>query len=303
MNKKNVVSFIAITLLLISGLNSFAQRTNRAPENRFGIRAGFNMSDLTHARGLDVFNGLAFYNKDLTYVGFTDTKPFQYGFNVGATGQIKLSESWYLQPSLLFTSKGFKLNTQNKGYLDQNVEMDVKAYYIQMPVDIVWKFSFSQDFRFIVQGGAFLGFGIAGESHFLDHYGEKTMPRNLHQQTPAPTVSNGYIGYDYTVHQLMNEDFDDTFMVEGTNRWDAGLELGLGFEYKRFQLSLSYQYSFTPLYDYTHDYTLRYKEKGIANTANSFEYLKQEAPKSPARHVISISLAYYLDLFSNKIKY
>ena len=303
MKKKNVVSFIAIFILLIGGFNSFAQRTNRAPENRFGIRAGFNMSDLTSANGLDVFNGLAFYNKNLEYVGFTDTKPFQYGYNIGLTGQIKISGPWFIQPSLIFTTKGYKLNTQNKGYFSQNVEMDAKTYYIQIPVDLVWKFSFSDDFRFFVQGGGFLGFGIAGETHFLDHYGEKTMPRNLHQQTSIPSESNGYIGYDYTVHQLLNEDLDDTFMVEGTNRWDAGAELGLGFEYKRFQISLSYQYSFTPLYDYNHDFTLRYKEKGIDNTSNSFEYLNIETPKSPSQHVISITLAYYLDLFSNKIKY
>ncbi|MFA7081498.1 MAG: porin family protein [Bacteroidales bacterium] len=303
MKKKNVVSFIAISLLLIGGFNSFAQRTNRAPENLFGIRAGFNMSDLTSAKGLDVFNGLAFYNKDLEYVGFTDTKPFQYGFNVGATGQIKIADSWYVQPSLMFTTKGYKLNTQNKGYLDQNVEMNVKAYYLQLPIDIVWKYSFNDDFRFIVQGGAFLGFGIAGESHFLDHYGEKTIPRIQHEQTANPSIPNGFIGYDYTVHQISSEDYDDTFMTEGTNRWDAGLELGLGFEYKRFQISLAYQYSFTPLYDYAHDYTLRYKEKGIQNVSNSFEALKLSAPKSPSQQVISITVAYYLDLFSNKLKY
>lgn len=303
MKKKNVVSVIAIFILLIGGFNSYAQRTNRAPENRFGIRAGFNMSDLSSAKGLDVFNGLAFYNQDLKYVGFTDTKPFQYGFNIGATGQIKLFGPWYIQPSLIFTTKGYKLNTQNKGNLSQNVEIDAKAYYLQLPLDLVWKYSFSDDFRFIVQGGGFLGFGIAGETNFHDHYGEKTMPRNHHQQTRVPSEVNGYIGYDYTVHQLLNKDLDDTFMVEGTNRWDAGIELGLGFEYKSFQISLTYQYSFTPLYNYNHDYTLRYEEKGILNTANSFEYLQVEIPKSPSQHLISISLAYYMDLFSNKIRY
>lgn len=303
MNKKNILSIIAILLLLISGVNVYAQRSNRAPENRFGIRAGFNMSDLTSAKGLDIYNGLAFYNKDLSYVGFTDTKPFQYGYNIGAIGQIKIAGPWFIQPSLIFTTKGYNLNTQNQGNLSQNVEITAQAYYVQLPIDLVWKYSFSNDFRFLVQAGGYLGFGVAGETHFLDHYGEKTMPRNRHEQTITPDADNGYIGYDYTVHQLLDEDYDDTFMTEGTNRWDAGLELGLGFEYKMFQLSLSYQYSLTPLYDYSHDFTLRYLEKGIQNTSNSFERLKIDAPKSPSQHVISITLAYYLDLFSNKIKY
>lgn len=303
MNKKNVLSVLAILLLLTSGVEIYAQRANRAPENRFGIRAGFNMGDLTSSKGLDVYNGLAFYNKDLSYVGFTDTKPFQYGFNVGVTGQIKISGPWYIQPSLIFTSKGYKLNTQNQGNLSQNVEIDANAYYLQLPIDVVWKYSFSSSFRFLAEAGGYLGYGIAGETHFLDHYGEKTMPRNRHEQTITPDNDNGYIGYDYTVHQLLDEDFDDTFMTEGTNRWDAGAELGVGFEYKSFQIMLSYQYSFTPLYDYNYDFTLRYLEKGIQNTANSFEYLKRETPKSPSQHVISLTLSYYLDFFSNKIRY
>lgn len=303
MRKKSILSIIAFVLLLVIAIESNAQRRNRAPENRFGVRAGFNMSDLTSAKGLDIYNGLSYYNKNLEYVGFTDTKPFKLGFNVGFIGQIKLADSWYIQPSLIFTSKGYKLNTQNQGDYTQNVELDVSAYYTQLPVDIVWKYDFNPDFRFFTQGGVFLGYGVAGTSYFLDHYGEKFVPRVRHEQTPTPTAANGYIGYDHTVHGLIDEDYDRTFMTDGTNRFEFGLEIGLGFEFRAFQLTLSYQYGLTPLYDYNYDFTYRYEAKGIDGIKNSFEYLKLDAPKSPSQHVISFTLAYYMNLFTNKIKY
>lgn len=303
MRKKSILSIIALVLLLVVAIESNAQRRNRAPENRFGIRAGFNMSDLTSAKGLDVFNGLSYYNQNLEYVGFTDTEPFKLGFNVGFVAQIKVAESWYVQPSLIFTSKGYKLNTQNQGDFTQNVELDVSAYYTQLPIDVVWKYDFNPDFRFNALGGIFLGYGVAGTSYFLDHYGEKFVPRIFHEQTPTPTPVNGYIGYDQTVHGLLYEDTDRTFMTVGTNRFEFGLNVGLGFEYKAFQLTLTYQYSLTPLYNYNYDFTSRYEAKGIKDIKNSFEYLKLDAPKAPTHHVISITLAYYMNLFSNKVKY
>lgn len=55
MRKKSILSLVALALLLLVAIESNAQRKNRAPENRFGIRAGFNMSDLTSAKGLDVY--------------------------------------------------------------------------------------------------------------------------------------------------------------------------------------------------------------------------------------------------------
>ncbi|MDR0971384.1 MAG: PorT family protein [Bacteroidales bacterium] len=303
MNRKIIIYFLSIFILIISINDTYAQRRNKAPKNRFGIRAGFNMSDLTSAAGLDVFNGLAFYDANKNYVGFTDTKPFQYGFNVGAIGQIQISDSWFIQPSFIFTTKGYKLNTQNQNMEFQNVELDVNAYYIQIPIDVVWKFSFNEDFRFFAQGGVFLGLGVGGKSNFIDHYGEKIIPRPQHETTPFPTDVNGFIGYDPTVHGLLYADRDETFKTEGTNKWELGLEIGLGFEYKSFQLMLSYQYGFIGLYDYNYDFTTRYEAKGQKGINNSFQYLRQEAPKSPSLHTISISLAYYMDFLSNKIRY
>jgi hypothetical protein len=303
MNKKNFITAAAILILLVCAIETNAQRRNKAPQTRFGVRAGFNMSDLTSAKGLDVYNGLAFYNQNMDYVGFTDTKPFKYGYSFGITSQIQLSDSWFLQPSLIFTSKGYKLNTQNLGNEWQNVELDCQAYYVQVPVDVVWKYELSDDWRFLTQAGAYIGFGVAGTTYFNDHYGEKTVPRPLHEQTPQPSVANNYIGYDYSIHGLSTTDYDATFETDGTNVIDLGAELGIGFEYKSVQIMLNYQYSFTPLYDYNHDFSARYLQKGIKGVNTSFDYLKQSVPSSPTQYVISLTFSYYFDFLSNKMKF
>ena len=88
----------ALLLVVLAGSNdAMAQRRNKAPLIRLGFRAGFNMSDLTSAKGLDLYNGLAYYNEQLEYIGFTDTKPFKYGFNAGFSAQAQMSDSWFLQ--------------------------------------------------------------------------------------------------------------------------------------------------------------------------------------------------------------
>lgn len=303
MNKKNFISAVAILILLVCAIETNAQRRNKAPQTRFGFRAGFNMSDLTSSKGLDIMNGIAFYDQNLNYVGFTDTKPFKYGFNVGFTSQIQLSDSWFLQPSLVLTSKGYKLNTQNLGNEWQDIEIDCQAYYVQLPVDVVWKYELSDDWRFLTQIGGYIGVGVSGTTYFNDHYGEKELPRKQHEQTPDPSIYNGYIGYDFSVHGLSPSDYDATFETDGTNKLDLGAELGIGFEYKNFQLMLNYQYSFTPLYDYSYDFAARYLERGIKNTNTSFDYLKQKTPSAPSQYVISLTLSYYFDFFSNKLKW
>jgi|GEM_PF-1170142 hypothetical protein len=311
--RRNILSaFIVILFVVLLTTNLNAQRTNRAPEARFGIRFGYNMSDLTSAKGLDAFNGLAFYNAKGQYVGFTDTKPFETGFNLGFTSQIKFAPSWYIQPSLIFTTKGYKLNTQNKDNQFQNVEITAQAYYAQLPIDVVWKYSFNEDFRFVASAGGFFAIGVGGETKFHDHYGEFSQTGQGHVPTYAegpdkPSATNGYIAYDQTVHGLgtaYNKDEDETFETDGTNKIDAGLQMGLGFEWRNFQLSIGFEYSLMPLYNYNYDYTERYLSKyHTSKYSNSFQYLGVEKPSSPCQYVVSLTLSYYIDLFTNKLKW
>lgn len=295
MNKRSIFLILGFILFLTSALELNAQRRNRAPQTRFGIRTGFNMSDLTSAKGLDVMNGLAFYNDKLEYVGFTDTKPWKMGFNAGFTLQTALNDSWFIQPSLIFMTKGYKLNTQN-------VEINCNASYVQLPFDIIYKYEINDGFHFVLQGGVFLGVGVYGFTDFHDHYGENELPRKPHEQTPRPNITNDYIGYDITAHGIFWKDRNDTFETDGAYRFDTGIGAGFGFEIRNFQLMLSYQFSALPLYNYNYDHSLRYEAKGM-DYKTPFEYFGLDVPNSPHQHTISLTLSYYFDMFNNKLKW
>jgi hypothetical protein len=260
------------------------------------------MSDLTSAKGLDVYNGLAFYDEQLNYIGFTDTKPFKYGFNAGLAAQAQLNDYLFLQANFMYTTKGYKLNTQD-------VEINAKADYLQIPIDLMYKYELNDDWRLIGSLGAFFGVGIYGTTFFEDHYGEKEVPRPQHQTVREPfrndeTGVHTLICFDPTVHgSTFWKDYQSTFLTDGTWQIDGGLQIGLGCEWKSFQFLVQYQYSFTPLYDYEKNFKGRYEAKGYNDVNNSFEFLNQEIPSSPRQQLITFSISYFFDNWNHGIRW
>lgn len=302
---KNRVLFLSMLFLLLSvsfSENLSAQRRNKAPLIRLGLRAGFNMSDLTSAKGLDIYNGLAYYDEQLNYIGFTDTKPFKFGFNAGFAAQAQLSDYFFLQANLLYTTKGYKLNTQN-------VEISARADYLQIPIDFMYKYELNDDWRLVGSAGLFFGVGLYGFTDFEDHYGEKDTPRLQHQSLRQPfrneeTGVHSLICFDPTVHGATYwKDRNDTFATEGTWQVDGGFQIGLGFEWKSVQFLVQYQYSLTPFYDYEKEFRGRYEAKNIEDVSTSFEYFDLEVPSSPRQQLITFSVSYFFDNWNHGIRW
>lgn len=305
MRKKYIAFFIFLCCVFVF---ANAQRYNRnaikkadnRQQIRIGLRTGLNLSDLTSADGLDIWNGLAYYNNQGEYIGLTDTKPFKIGFNFGLTAQGNLSGNWWWQTGLSFTQKGYKLNTQN-------LEISATAGYMQIPFEIMYKFPV-KNANFLVSAGVFAGIGVAGFTNFEDHYGEERSPRLNHEFRPDPVItgveeSTILIGCDITVHGANDywKDKDDTFASDGTWIFDGGFQLGVGIEWWRLQLMLTYQYSLTPLYDYDYDYSYRYKPRNL-DYKTSFEFFNIKDITSPRQQMISITLSYFFDNWNHGIK-
>ena len=304
-----------IVLIFVDLLSANAQRyldtkIRRPDDNRqkirLGIRTGVNLSDLTSAKGLDIWNGLAYYNINSEYIGFTDTKS-KLGFNAGVTAQAKIIGNWWWQASFVWTTKGYKIESQN-------VDINCNAHYLQLPVDLMYKFP-AQDLDLIFSIGAFLGYGMYGYTDFNDHYGEDYVPRIFHQDIQKPIIneelgSTNLIGCDYTVHGagVYWKDKDDTFLSDGTYKIDAGLQFGLGFEYWRLQFMFNYQFSLTYLYDYSKDFSKRYNFKAsqgndhYAGYTNSFDYFGIDKPTSPHQHLLSFTITYFFDNWKHGFK-
>lgn len=282
--------------LLLLGLGIFlctfsqAQRFNRAPEVRWGVRAGFNMSDLTDATGLDRYNGLSFFNDRGEYVGFYDTKPFQFGFNAGISMQVRLNDNWWFEGNLMYNTKGYKVS-------EKQVDIDAKFNYITLPLLAIYKYELSNNLKLFAEGGWFVGAGVGGYTIFQDDYGIESYPRAYRQETENPRT------YDPTVHgrTFFWYDKDRTFEAKGTYRFDTGLQIGFGMEIWRFKIALAYQLSVTPIYNYGTDFSERYlADKDTINT-NSFNYFQVDYPSCPKLQVLSISVTYYMDnIFTNR---
>ena len=95
----------------------------------FGIRAGVNFQNINGKNAADdkLENGMIV------------------GFNAGANVEIPIAKDVYLQPGLLFTTKGAK----NK---EASPETKIGISYIELPINLVYK-------ALLGSGHVFLGFG------------------------------------------------------------------------------------------------------------------------------------------------
>ena len=97
----------------------------------WNVKAGMNMSNIT---------------------GDADTD-LRIGFNAGVGMEYQFTDTWSIQPSLMFSQKGFKLG-------------DVKCnpLYLEVPVLAAARFAVTDNQNVVVKAGPYLAVGIAGKS-------------------------------------------------------------------------------------------------------------------------------------------
>jgi hypothetical protein len=83
-----------------------------------------------------------------------DTKSIV-GFNVGLISEFNLTGNLFLQPALLFTTKGTKVS-------DVEFESTITPSFIEIPVNVVYKFG-SESVKFFLNAGPYVAYGIGGK--------------------------------------------------------------------------------------------------------------------------------------------
>jgi hypothetical protein len=124
MNKKIIVFLFAAFLTA-----NYAQA-----QFSFGVRAGFNMTNLFNREG---------------------TK-FQPGFHAGLVGDIAVGPAFSIQPAVLYATQGWKLETEL-------VNGAVVLNYIQVPINLQYKVDLMGP-KLLVQAGPYFGYGLGGKS-------------------------------------------------------------------------------------------------------------------------------------------
>lgn len=185
--KKKIMLSCALAMLITAG--AFAQT-----KTSFGLRAGVNFQNLN---GKDI-NDDKLENKLKT------------GFNVGVNAEIPVGIDFYVQPGVLFTTKGAKLeDSDNK----------INISYIEIPVNFIYKPAIGTG-RLIMGFGPYAAFGMGGK--VKNENGNETDIKFEKKITAAQAISGTpYLkGFDAGANLLFGYEF--------ANKLSVQLNAGLG---------------------------------------------------------------------------
>lgn len=199
---KKIYKLGFIALFSVLGINASAQ----SPIT-WGVKAGVNLSNASI--------------KD--YQGDSKAKV---GFQVGVTAEYAITNDFYLQSGLSFTTKGSKgewtetvLNTTAKA------ETTINQMYLQLPIMAAYKLEVVPGTKIVFNAGPYLAYGLGGKS-----------------KTKWSTNSS-IVDLDYE-----NEEYD-TFDDGNLKKFDFGLGAGVGVEFGQIVVGLNYELGLTNIAD------------------------------------------------------
>jgi len=122
-------SILVVLCALISTV-TFAQG-----EISWNVKAGMNISNFTSG---------------------DDTKA-KIGFRGGVGMEYGITDMWSIQPSLLFTTKGTKIDAPL-------IDMTINAMYLELPVNAAVRFNLGELSNIVVSAGPYIADGSGGKT-------------------------------------------------------------------------------------------------------------------------------------------
>lgn len=164
----------------------------RAQESVTGIKAGLNLSSMT--------------------TDGNDDKNLKPGFHLGVFNKAQVSESFAIQPELLYSVKGIKYNFDESMFADGETKFNL--HYLELPVKLV--FNLSEDFEF--QVGPYVSYLLSAN-----------------------------VDTDADILDFLEIDSEDEIDRKRFNAFDYGLTAGLGFDLDPIIISLNYNLGLNPV--------------------------------------------------------
>ena len=134
--KMKILTFGTIAILLTASSNAQKAR----------IQAGVNLA-----------------NVSVTDNGRVDDANMLTSFQVGIVGDFPIGSIVAIQPGILYTGKGSKVQSgdpNGASYFKQTTN----PFYFEIPANIVFKFPFGSESHFFVGAGPYLGIGVSGKA-------------------------------------------------------------------------------------------------------------------------------------------
>lgn len=172
--------------------------------------------------------GLNLANISVTDDGDVDQSNTLTSFQVGLLTDIRLAGLLHLQPGLVFSGKGSKVERGTDGSANY-YKATVNPYYIEVPATFLLKVPMGGASRFIAGAGPYLGVGVGGK---------RKLESALFNSERSITFSDD----DPTT---FNEEEGSGFGV--LRRFDYGFNTTVGLEGKSVVLSANYGYGLAKL--------------------------------------------------------
>ena len=176
--------------------------------------------------------GVNFANVSSDSKGEVDDANLLTSFHVGIMGDITIAKVLAIQPGLLFTGKGSKLQSGNPSDLNY-YKATTNPLYIEIPVNAVIKLPIEKESNFFFGAGPYIAMGVGGK-------------RKIEGKT---------VGLAYSNNEKIEYSNDDptTFKTEEgaglgvMRRFDYGLNGTAGFQLNGFLISVNYGYGLAKL--------------------------------------------------------
>ncbi len=175
--------------------------------------------------GVILRGGLNLANITVSENGRIDDNKMLASFQAGLIGDINITKSFAFQPGLLVTGKGSK--TEAGQPTDANYfKATTNPIYLEVPLNLVYKFGFSDGPNLFVGAGPYLAIGIAGKNK----------------------VEGKFFGASFSNKENINWSDDDPTTLsyeEGAGfgimkRFDYGLNGIAGIDFSKVVLSINY---------------------------------------------------------------
>ena len=134
-----------------------------------------------------------------------DDKNVKIGFHIGLAADYDFAYNSAIQTGLFFTTKGFKYDTDNLDYT-------VNLMYLQLPVHYAYKIDVSPGTRVVLHAGPYAAYGVGG----------------------SRKLNVGEWSTEWDVDKIFGDG------ARQYNAFDAGLGLGVGFEFGPLLLDLGW---------------------------------------------------------------
>lgn len=191
----------------------------------FCVLATILLTETSKAQRARIEGGINFANISVTNDGRVNNANMLTSFRVGIIGDFPLASIVYLQPGIVYTGKGSKVQNGTQG-TSGYYKQTFNPFYIEVPVNLVFKTPSVKGNRFFAGAGPYLAVGINGKAKTEGQIGVATYntQRDIRFSNDDPTTLNQEEGAGFNI----------------VKRFDYGVNGIAGIEMRSITLSANY---------------------------------------------------------------